>query len=102
MSKYLRMTRAMPKVAVRLPTLLADILDGQKRIHVSGDTLAEAFLDLKKRHPKLAVHIFDETGNFREHVLCFVNDTNTRWLESMDQSLVDGDSLTIVQAVSGG
>jgi molybdopterin converting factor small subunit len=92
----------MPEIAVSLPTLLADILDGRKRIHVSGRTLAEALDDLKKQHPKLATHIFDETGNFREHVLCFINDTNTRWLKSMDQPLVDEDSLTIVQAVSGG
>lgn len=92
----------MPEIAVILPTLLADVVNGQKRVHVSAGTLVEAFMDLKKRHPKLAVHIFDETGNLREHVLCFLNDTNTRWLESMNQSLVEGDSLTIVQAVSGG
>ena len=92
----------MPDISVSLPTLLADILDGQKRVTVSGDTLSEALDDLRKRHPKLAVHIFDEAGDFREHVLCFVNATNTRGLDSLDQALTERDSLTIVQAVSGG
>ena len=51
---------------------------------------------------QLAVHLFDEGGGFRTHVLCFHNDTNTRWLESLDVLLQDGDRITFLQAVSGG
>jgi len=92
----------MPDIAVSLPSLLSAIMHGQKKVEVSGDTLSEVFDDLRRRYPTLAVHLFDETGNLREHVLCFVNDTNTRWLESGDHPLDAGDSLTILQAVSGG
>jgi molybdopterin converting factor small subunit len=48
------------------------------------------------------VHLCDESGRFRQHVLCFLNDINTRWLEEKSPSLQDGDCITILQAVSGG
>jgi molybdopterin converting factor small subunit len=35
-------------------------------------------------------------------VLCFHNRTNTRWLQSLDVPVAEGDTLTILQAVSGG
>ena len=42
------------------------------------------------------------TESLRQHVLCFHNETNTRWLDSMAVPLTDGDTITILQAVSGG
>ena len=48
------------------------------------------------------MHLFDETGGFRQHVLCFHNETNLRWLESDEVPVADGDRLTVLQAVSGG
>ena len=48
------------------------------------------------------MHLCDESGRFRKHVLCFVNDVNTRWLDADNPSLHDGDCITILQAVSGG
>ncbi len=48
------------------------------------------------------MHLFDETGDFRQHVLCFHNRTNTRWLPPAGVALEAGDTITILQAVSGG
>jgi molybdopterin converting factor small subunit len=92
----------MARVTVQLPSLLAHAAGGASRIDASGESVAAVLDDLKNRHPILAVHVFDESGDFREHVLCFVNDTNTRWLSSLDCPVSDGDSLTVTQAVSGG
>lgn len=92
----------MAEISIHLPSLLAHAVGGKRRVAVVGSTLSEALLDLKTRLPTLAVHLFDETGDFREHVLCFLNETNTRWLASLDHPVEEGDTLTIVQAVSGG
>ncbi len=93
-------------VTVELPSLLAGFIggqgQGQAELQIHANTLAEALQTLVREHPTLRVHLFDETGNLRQHVLCFHNDTNTRWLESMEVSLKDGDRITILQAVSGG
>ncbi len=91
----------MPEVTVELPGLLEQMVN-VRTVRVEGDTLMGALRALVARHPALDVHLFDEGGSFREHVLCFHNDTNTRWLDSPDVPLRDGDTITILQAVSGG
>jgi molybdopterin synthase sulfur carrier subunit len=91
----------MARVTVELPSLLRNVLS-QSSIAVEGDTLDEALDDAYSRVPGLRVHLCDESGRFRPHVLCFLNDTNTRWLNGANPPLRDGDCITILQAVSGG
>ena len=92
----------MASVTVKLPSLLAMVVDGRFEIAVTGGTIREALDDLVRRQPELGVHLFDESGGFREHVLCFHNGTNTRWMDDLSGRVADGDELMIHQAVSGG
>ncbi|HEX9638033.1 MAG TPA: MoaD/ThiS family protein [Acidobacteriota bacterium] len=92
----------MARATLELPSVLARVLGGTHRLEVEGATLRAALEDALRRQPALRVHLFDESGALRRHVLCFLNDTNTRWLDSPDQKLADGDRITILQAVSGG
>ena len=91
----------MPRAIVELPQLLRDVLH-KDSLHVEGETLEDALEDAYAQLPGLRVHVCDETGKLRQHVLCFLNDTNTRGLDSAKQPLSDGDTITILQAVSGG
>jgi molybdopterin converting factor small subunit len=91
----------MARATLELPSLLRDILP-EGSIPVEGNTLEEALEDAYRRLPTLRVHLCDESGRFRPHVLCFLNDVNTRWLEGAVPPLKDGDCITILQAVSGG
>ena len=92
----------MSRVTIELPSLLGIVVDGDRSITVDAESLTDALKTLVERYPALEVHLFDESGDFREHVLCFHNQTNTRWLESIDVPLAEGDTITILQAVSGG
>ena len=92
----------MVQVTVELPSMLRPIVGGEPAIVLEAESLSEALRALITRHQALAVHLFDESGSLRQHVLCFLNQTNTRWLNSDDLSLSDGDTITILQAVSGG
>jgi len=92
----------MSRVTVQLPSLLGPVVNGADSVGVEGGTVAEVLAALVAAHPALKVHLFDETGGFRRHVLCFHNDANTRWLDSLDVPVADGDTITILQAVSGG
>ncbi len=49
----------------------------------------DALLD---QYPTLKVPLFDETGGFRQHVLSFHNSANTRWLDSIDVPVTEGDT----------
>lgn len=90
----------MPRVTVELPSMLAGAAGGARRHEASGATWQDALADLLARHPALRVHVLDEEGALRPHVLCFVDDRNTRWGE--DRPLAEGSRITILQAVSGG
>lgn len=93
---------AVVRVTIELPSLLGAAAGGERSIGVEADTLAGALAALVERHPALDTHLFDEAGGLRQHVLCFLNERNSRWLESQDVELSDGDTITILQAVSGG
>jgi molybdopterin synthase sulfur carrier subunit len=90
------------RVTIELPSLLSTVLGGRDRVEARGATLRAALDDACRELPGLRVHLYDEAGAFRQHVLCFLNGTNTRWLAGTDPPLADGDSITILQAVSGG
>lgn len=82
--------------------MLSAVLGGVRRLEAAGDTWAEALKDAFTRLPALRVHVYDETGALRPHVLCFVNGVNTRFEDGPGARLRDGDRITILQAVSGG
>jgi len=92
----------MPSATLELPTMLASILGGARRFAVEGKTCRAALEDAFRLNPGLRVHLLDEHGALRNHVLCFHNGENTRWTDTLDRPLADGDTLTILQAVSGG
>ena len=93
---------SLARVTVELPSVFEPILGDRRRIEVEADTLSRALAGLVEDSPVLSAHLFDETGGFRQHVLCLHNGKNTRWLESLDVPVADGDTITILQAVSGG
>ncbi len=91
----------MARVTIELPSVLEDVV-GERSIALEAETLAAALEAMTRDHPRLRVHLFDESGAFRPHVLCFHNQTNIRWLASLAVPLAEGDTIRILQAVSGG
>jgi molybdopterin converting factor small subunit len=47
-------------------------------------------------------NVCDETGTLRPHLNVFVNSDNVRDLDGVDTTLMPGDVVTILPAVSGG
>ncbi len=66
----------MARATVELPSLLRDVLH-KDVLSVEGQTLEDALEDAYAQLPGLRVHVCDETGKLRQHVLCFLNDDNT-------------------------
>lgn len=92
----------MASATLELPSLLRSVLRRDDALAVEGETVMDALDHAYRQVPALRVHIVDESGNLRRHVLCFLNDVNMRWLEGGNPRLKDGDRITILQAVSGG
>lgn len=92
----------MGAVTVRLPAVLAEMVEGQRRFEVDGETLGQALADLVRRRPGLAVHFFDDGGALRRHILCFHNDSYVRGRDGLDHPVRSGDEIVILNSVAGG
>ncbi len=89
-------------VTVQLPSLLLECTRGRREVEVEAATLEGCVDDLLARYPSLEVHLFEQGRKLRGHVNLFYNDTDLRWLDDWDRPVRAGDTLTILQAVSGG
>lgn len=72
---------------------------GASEVDAEGSTLGEVLADLDRRHPGLRFRIVDEQERLRPHVRFFVNGDQ---VFGLDRRLRPGDSVQIVQALSGG
>jgi len=90
------------EIAVELPSLLRPFAEGKPEVMAEGSTLEEVLTDLFARFPLMKRHLQDEEGQLREHVNLFLNDQNVRWLDDPKVPVRAGDTLTVLQAVSGG
>ena len=88
----------MAQVHVTIPRMLADLVKGSRRFDVEAASVGSALEATIARHPELAVHVFDEAGEVRRHVSVFHNERSAR----LGDAVRDGDSVVILQAVSGG
>jgi molybdopterin converting factor small subunit len=87
------------RVEIRIPTMLAGLIGGVRRVAVDAGDIADAIEALIELQPALRVHILDESSHLRPHVTLFHND---RQAHDWSVELTDGDTLTVLQAVSGG
>ena len=88
------------RVTICLPRLISELVGGEPEVQVEGDTLKGALDDLRRQRPDLGLHLLDESGHLRRHILCCHNDTYTR--TELDLPLRPGDTVTILHSVSGG
>ncbi|MSP67824.1 MAG: MoaD/ThiS family protein [Alphaproteobacteria bacterium] len=83
---------------VLIPTPLRPYT-GLREVAAAGATLAEVLADLERRYPGLRFRMIDEQERMRAHMSFFVNGAQ---VFNLAHSLHAGDSVQIVQALSGG
>jgi molybdopterin synthase sulfur carrier subunit len=89
-------------VTVRIPTQLRQLAGGASEVSVEGGTVGEALKALDAAHPGFAERLYDDSGNLRRFVNVFVAEEDIRFLDGLDTTLVDGQTVSIVPAVAGG
>jgi len=89
-------------VEVKIPTILRTYTDGAKSVPGSGETLSALLDDLESRHSGLKGRLITDDGSLHRFVNVYVNDEDVRFTGSLDTTLADGDSVTILPAVAGG
>ena len=87
-------------VEVKIPTILRNFTGGAKTVEGAGDTLQQVIDDVETRHPGLKNRLVEDSG-LRRFVNVYVNDEDVRFTGSLDTTVKDGDSVTILPAVAG-
>jgi sulfur-carrier protein len=85
-------------VEVRLSRVLAPIVGDRLTLTVEGNTVGDVIDALLIELPQLQVHLFDQTGALRPHVLCVVDDEVVR----LDDRGLPATRVEFLHAVSGG
>jgi molybdopterin synthase sulfur carrier subunit len=89
-------------ITIHLSGALCDYCRSVRELAVSASTVRGALAQLEHESPGVYRGVCDETGAVRQHVGVFVNETHIREREGLDTTLVPGDTITILPAVSGG
>ena len=89
-------------ITIRIPGALRAYCGGASELGLSAPSVRAVLLELERRHPALYGGICDETGAVRRHIGVFVNRAHIRDREGLDTTLLPGDVVTILPAVSGG
>ncbi|HEY2446922.1 MAG TPA: MoaD/ThiS family protein [Rhizomicrobium sp.] len=83
---------------VLIPGPLRSYTDARE-VEAQGDTLGALLADIDRQYPGLRFRIIDEQDRLRPHMRFFVNGAQ---VFDASQSLLPGDEVQIVQALSGG
>ena len=92
----------MTIVRVKFPPVLRAATNGARDVEASGNTIREVLNDAAVRIPALKLHLFDEAGRVRHHILCIHNDSVVRAPEMAEHRVLPGDEIILANAFSGG
>jgi molybdopterin converting factor small subunit len=91
-------------VTLRLPSVLADLVDGRRSLTVSPPpaTVAALLDAVEADHPVVVRRIRDETGALRRFVNVYVDGDDVRHLEGLATPLPAGATVHVLPSVAGG
>lgn len=89
-------------MTVRLHGAFSELAGGARSAAVEAADVAGALAGLVARHPALGERLRDEHGRLRTHLSIFANDEDIRFQAGEATALVDGDTVHVIPAVSGG
>ena len=75
---------------------------GEMRVDASCRTVAGALAELATQWPAVTDRVLTEQGALRRHVNVFVGEESIQFLDGLATTVKDGETITIVPAVSGG
>jgi sulfur-carrier protein len=91
-------------IVVEVPQALRPYAQGGSTVPLDQPcaTVREALAALGARCPGVVDRVLTERGELRPHVNVFVGDESVRFIGGLSAPVADGDTITILPAVSGG
>ena len=89
-------------VKVKIPTMMRARSGGEPVVEGEGTTVREVLKDLEGRYPGLTSGIVTDEGSLHRFVNLYVNDEDVRYLGSLETTVTEGDTISVLPAVAGG
>jgi molybdopterin converting factor small subunit len=89
-------------VRVQLPPVLRTVCGGARMLDADGNSIGAVLSDLSKRHPSLALHLFDEQGAIRRNIVFLHGGQMIRAKEAGARRIKPGDEIVLTNALAGG
>jgi molybdopterin synthase sulfur carrier subunit len=89
-------------IRVHLPPALRHVMAGERTLDAEGASVASVLADVGKKHPSLALHLFDEQGSVRHNIVCVHNGELVRARQMDAHAVAPGDDLILTNALAGG
>jgi molybdopterin synthase sulfur carrier subunit len=89
-------------VRVHIPPVLRGVAGGRREMEADGETLQELLVNLSRAYPPLALHLFDEQGGIRRHILCIHDGNAIRPRDFASHTICPNDDVIVTNALAGG
>jgi molybdopterin converting factor small subunit len=93
------MSRPEVTLQVRVASPLRSYTEGRAAVEATGGTVRELLADLDRRYPGMRFRMIDEQDRIRPHIRLYVG---TVPVLELDHRVVQGDTLHLICALSGG
>lgn len=89
---------------IKIPTPLRRHTNGQATVEVNGgaDSVRGTLDTLTTQYPTLGERLYDGQGHVKSHINIFLNNEDIRFLNGLDTSVKDGDTVVLLPALAGG
>lgn len=91
---------------VKIPTPLRRHTNGLSTVDVPNGTadfnVRAALATLTTQYPTIGERLFDGEGKVKSHINIFLNNEDIRFLNGLDTSVQDGDTVVLLPALAGG
>ena len=89
-------------VTIRIPTTLRILTSGEAKVSAKEGTIKEIIDEICENYPDFQGRLIDEDGKILRFVNMYVEDEDVRFLQGLETSVIDGQTISIIPAVAGG
>ncbi len=89
-------------VQVRIPTVLRRFTGHKAVIEEEPGTIADLIERLNTRYPGLKDQLVSGEGELHRFINVYLNDEDVRYLDRLETSASEGDTVSVLPSVAGG
>ncbi len=89
-------------VLVRIPTPIRQYTEQQSEVVLEGRTVSEVLENFKARFPDAGTRFFASGSKTSRFVNLYLNDEDIRFLNGLQTTVAEQDTLSIILAIAGG